>query len=144
MSVTLGETTAGYSKKSLVDKLGIKAGHKICFANAPKNYGDTLGQLPPDVWVEQNPAADLDFVQYFTKSQAEVEAQFPALKQAIAQTGMLWICWPKKTTKIETDVSGAVVREIGLANGLVDVKICAVDETWLGLKFVYRVKDRRK
>lgn len=135
---------AGYSKRSLVNKLGIKAGDRICLLNAPKNYADTLGQLPPDVRVEQNSSADLDFLQFFTKRRTELEAQFPTLKQTIAQSGMLWICWPKKASKIETDVTGSVVREIGLANGLVDVKVCAVDEVWSGLKFVYRVKDRTK
>ena len=134
---------AGYSKKSLVDKLGIKAGHRICLLNAPKNYVDTLGQLPPDVGVEQNPVAGLDFLQFFTKRRTQLEAQFPMLKQTIAQNGMLWISWPKKASKIETDVTGSVVREIGLANGLVDVKVCAVDQVWSGLKFVYRVKDRK-
>ena len=135
---------AGYSKKTLVNKLGIKMGDRICLLNAPKYYADTLGQLPPDVRVEQNPTADLDFLQFFTKRRTELEAQFPTLKQAIAQSGMLWISWPKKASKIETDVTGDVVRQIGLANGLVDVKVCAVDEVWSGLKFVYRVKDRTK
>jgi len=135
---------AGYSKKLLVNKLGIKTGYRICLLNAPKNYIDTLGQFPPNVQIEQKPTTDLDFVQFFTTSRVKLEAQFPELKQFVAQSGMLWISWPKKASKIESDVTGDVVREIGLANGLVDVKVCAVDEVWSGLKFVYRVKDRTK
>jgi len=133
---------AGYSKKSLVDKLGIKPGFKVYIVNPPKNYGDTLGTLPPDVAVLDAPDTGLNFIQFFTQERVELEAQFPALKKLLAADGMLWISWPKKASKIESDVNDGVVRAVGLRNGLVDVKVCAVDETWSGLKFVYRLEDR--
>jgi hypothetical protein len=91
-------------------------------------------------WASDGP---LDFVQFFTKERAELEAEFPALKQAIASNGSLWISWPKKASKVATDLNENIVREVGLAHGLVDVKVCAVDEIWSGLKFVFRVKDRK-
>ena len=133
---------AGYSKRSLVNKLGIKAGQRLYFAHAPDNYNDTLGDLPTDINQVDQLNGPLDFIQLFTKSRAKLEAEFPGLKQALASDGMLWISWPKKASKITTDLDENIVREIGLQNGLVDVKVCAVDDVWSGLKFVYRVKDR--
>lgn len=135
--------TAGYSKRSLVQKLGIKPSTTIAILNPPPNYDETLGPLPDDIMVSESLADGLDFIHFFTKERAELEAQFPALKQALAFDGMLWISWPKAAAKVETDLTGNVVREIGLANGLVDVKVAAVDETWSGLKFVYRLEDRK-
>ena len=85
----------------------------------------------------------MDLVQFFTTERTELEAQFPSLKQAIAYDGSLWISWPKKASKVKTDLNENVIREIGLDNGLVDVKVCAVDEIWSGLKFVFRVEDRK-
>lgn len=133
----------GYSKTPLIKKLGIKPGFKLCIINPPDDYEETLGELPAEVVVAEAPEADLDFIQFFTRSQLELVAEFPALKQALAHSGMLWISWPKKAAKVETDLDENVVRETGLQNGLVDVKVCAVDEIWSGLKFVYRVKDRK-
>ena len=133
---------AGYSKRSLVDKLGIKSGLTVYLVNPPENYDDTLGQLPADVNLLKQSQSAIDFIQFFTKSQLELEAEFPRLKKAMAVNGMLWISWPKKASKVKTDLNENVIREVGLANGLVDVKVCAVDQTWSGLKFVYRLKDR--
>ena len=133
---------AGYSKRSLAAKLGIKPNVTICLVNPPEHYEETLGPLPDGVkWVEEPEAAN-GFIQFFTKSQRELKAEFPRLKAALAADGMLWVSWPKKAAKVETDLDGNIVREVGLTNGLVDVKVCAVDETWSGLKFVYRLKDR--
>ena len=134
---------AGYSKKSLVNKLGIKAGYRVSFINPPRDYEQTLGELPQAVELADQTTGPLDFVQIFTKERAELEAQFPTLKQAIASDGSLWISWPKKASKVKTDLNENIVREIGLKNGLVDVKVCAVDQIWSGLKFVFRVKDRK-
>jgi hypothetical protein len=134
---------AGYSKKSLVTKLGIKPGTRIHFAKPPPNYDRTLGELPAAVEIADKLDDSLDFVQFFTQERTELEAEFPVLKQAIAYDGSLWISWPKKASKVKTDLNENIVREVGLANGLVDVKVCAVDEIWSGLKFVYRVKDRK-
>ena len=134
---------AGYSKRSLVAKLGLKAGSRVSFVNPPDGYDETLGKLPPNVTPVEALEGPLDFVQFFTKDKEALESEFPALKAALAYDGMLWISWPKKAAKVETDLNENIVREIGLANGLVDVKVCAVDETWSGLKFVYRSEDRK-
>ena len=85
----------------------------------------------------------LDFIQYFTSSVCELEAAFPDLKKALGERGMIWVSWPKRASGVSTDLNENVVRDIGLDNKLVDVKVCAVDETWSGLKFVRRLKDRR-
>ena len=135
--------SAGYSKRSLVEKLGIKAGFKVLIVNSPADYNTTLGALPNDVKIKKTPNGSLDFIQFFTQSREELSEKFPVLKTALAKSGMLWISWPKKASKISTDLNGNIVREIGLKNGLVDVKVCAVDEVWSGLKFVYRIKDRK-
>lgn len=133
---------AGYSKRSLVQKLGIKPDNTLIILNPPANYPQTLGELPENVTVVDTLLPGLDFVHFFTTEKAALAVEFPKLKEAIAQAGMLWISWPKRASQIETDLDGNVIREIGLANGLVDVKVCAVDEVWSGLKFVYRRKDR--
>ncbi len=135
-------TVAGYSKRSLVQKLGIKPGDKICIIHPPDRYDQTLGQLPPAATAVELSAGELNFVQFFTASRAELAAEFDRLKQAITPNGMVWISWPKKASKMPTDLTEDVVRDIGLRRGLVDVKVCAVDDIWSGLKFVYRLEDR--
>jgi hypothetical protein len=134
---------AGYSARSLSDKLGIKAGARIAFVGAPKGYDATLGKLPP-VTQAKTLRGPLDLIQVFVTNRADLVRRFPALKKALAIDGALWVSWPKKASGVATDVVEDVVREIGLAQGLVDVKVCAVDETWSGLKFVYRLADRAK
>jgi hypothetical protein len=134
---------AGYSARSLSDKLGIKAGARIAFVGAPKGYDTTLGKLPP-VTQAKTLRGPLDLIQVFVTNRAELIRRFPALRKALAIDGALWVSWPKKASGVATDVVEDVVREIGLAQGLVDVKVCAVDETWSGLKFVYRLADRGK
>ena len=134
---------AGYSKRPLTQKLGLKAGFKIIILNPPPDYETTLGQLPDKVTVEKRlDAGPFDFIHFFSKDRAALVDQFPELKQALVSNGMLWISWPKAASKVETDLKEDLVREIGLANGLVDVKVAAIDEIWSGLKFVYRLKDR--
>jgi hypothetical protein len=133
---------AGYSKRSLVDKLGIKQGYRVAIVGAPPDYAATLGELPPRVKLGRKLQAENDFLHFFTTSRRDLEQRFPARRSCLAQNGMLWISWPKGSSGATTDLSENVVREIGLRNGLVDVEVCAVDETWSGLKFVYRVKDR--
>ena len=134
---------AGYSKKSLVQKLGIKAGHRLIILNLPPDYRQTLGELPPEVITADRLNGPLDFIHYFSDERAGLEQRFPELKAALSMTGMLWISWPKRASNMDTDLTEDVVRQIGLANGLVDVKVAAIDETWSGLKFVYRLKDRK-
>jgi hypothetical protein len=133
---------AGYSKTPLVQKLGIKPGHKIVLLNAPHHYMDALGSLLGDVQVERELAGPCDLIQFFATRRAALEEQFPALKAALAPAGALWIAWPKRSAKVPTDLDENIIRAIGLAHGLVDVKVIAVDEVWSGLRFVYRLADR--
>ncbi|MDR3576698.1 MAG: hypothetical protein P4L50_22775 [Anaerolineaceae bacterium] len=135
---------AGYSKKPLVEKLGIKEGFQILISHPPVQYNLTLGTLPENV--NDNPTSDtpLNFIQFFTKSLQDLSQEFPILKKRLRPDGMLWISWPKGSSSIKTDLNENLVRQIGLKNGLVDVKISAIDDDWSGLKFVYRIVDRPK
>ena len=135
---------AGYSKTPLTKKLGIKTGMTIQFVNPPDNILELLAPIPDGVNIfdAQESGDALAYVHIFTKDSAELELALPALKASLKKDGMLWISWPKKASKVPTDLDGGKVRELGLASGLVDVKVCAVDEIWSGHKFVYRVKDR--
>jgi hypothetical protein len=134
--------TAGYSHRRLIDKLGLKAGQRAHIAGAPADYDEVLGPLPEDLVLVGRLQGSFDFVQFFTDRRAQLEKRFPALKKALKPDGMLWISWPKKTSGVATDVTEDVVRDIALSHGLVDVKVCAVDEVWSGLKLMYRKKDR--
>jgi hypothetical protein len=133
---------AGYSGTPLIQKLGIQPGMRIYIQGEPMGYAQTLGPLPEVVTRLQRLGQELDFIHYFTKERSQLEGRLPDLKAALDYTGMLWISWPKKAAKVETDVDENLVRQLGLAAGLVDVKVAAVDETWSGLKFVYRLEDR--
>ena len=133
---------AGYSKRSLVEKLGIKPNSAIAILNAPAGFDSTLGPLPDGVVIRSKISQPLQFIHAFFLKSTKLDLQFPKLKKALAQSGALWISWPKRAAKIETDLTDNVVREIGLRHGLVDIKVCAVDEVWSGLKFVYRIEDR--
>lgn len=133
---------AGYSGTPLLKKLGIKPGFRIYFVNAPDGYLALLGDFPPDVIQVADLDAPLDFIQVFSKSAVELTDQFPILMKALRPNGMLWVSWPKKAAKMPTYLNEDVIRQIGLAAGLVDVKVIAVDEVWSGLKFVYRLQDR--
>jgi hypothetical protein len=135
--------TAGYSGKSLVEKLGIKPGMRLAIIGPPSGYRTTLGALPPGVSVLASPRGTLPFIHLFTTRRSLLERRFPSLKRALAQDGALWVSWPKKSSGVATDLTEDVVREVALAGGLVDVKVCAVDEVWSGLKLVRRVRDRR-
>ncbi len=133
---------AGYSKKSLKEKLGIKPDHKIYFHNAPENLFELLGELPESTIVETSLSTDYDFIHFFTKSHDELQEQFQIFKAALKVNGMLWVSWPKKVSKVVTDLDENSIRDIGLNGGMVDIKVCAIDEIWSGLKFVIPVKDR--
>jgi hypothetical protein len=132
----------GYSKRSLVEKLGLKAGQKALLLNPPPGYLEKLGPLPAGLELALDRQGPLDFIQFFTTRYTDLEANFPALKTSLTRQGMLWVSWPKGRIKIAGDLNENQVRSVGLANGLVDVKVIAVDETWSGLKFVYRLTDR--
>lgn len=133
---------AGYSARPLIDKLGIKPAHRGAILDAPAGYLALLGDLPAGIIQRGELGSHLDFVQYFVMQRDALEQRFAGLKAALAPTGMLWISWPKRAAKLPTDLDENVVRAIGLAHGLVDVKVIAVDPVWSGLKFVYRLADR--
>ncbi len=133
---------AGYSKKTLSQKLGIKQGYIISLINPPEDYGHLLFPIPPDCSIFDELIEPSDIIQYFASGKETFKKDFTKLKSKLKQDGSLWISWPKGSSKIKTDLNENVIREIGLAEGLVDVKVIAVDEKWSGLKFVYRVKDR--
>jgi hypothetical protein len=137
-----GPMSAGYSGKTLAQKLGIRKGYTLAFLNAPDNYDRLLGELPDEVIVAVGVEMHLDFIQLFAMERASLERELPKLNARLKQDGMIWVSWPKGTSKLLTDLSDGVVREVGLKNGLVDVKVCAVDDSWSALKFVRRLKDR--
>ncbi len=135
-------TNAGYSGTPLVKKLGIKEGFQAVILNQPEGYMDYIGELPAGVIVKNKLSGTADFVHFFTSKKNEFEKKFSSLKKALKPDGMLWVSWPKKSSKIPSDITEDIIRKIALDGGLVDVKVCAVDEVWSGLKLVYRLKDR--
>ena len=136
---------AGYSGTPLIKKLGFKPGQRICFLHSPDNFPKTLGPLPAGIQlIQQLPKTrSLDFIHYFTKERKKLEKTFPQLKAALNWDGILWISWPKGSSKVATDINENIVREIGLGEGLVDVKVVAIDQIWSGLKFVHRLENRK-
>jgi hypothetical protein len=132
----------GYSGTPLPKKLGIKPGFHVRLKNAPGEVRSELNEVLSECNVSEG-GNSLDFALFFTSSQAELKKQFASLAKLLAPAGMLWVSWPKKTSGVPTDVNENIVREIGLAAGLVDVKVCAVTDVWSGLKFVRRLKDRK-
>ena len=134
---------AGYSGTPLVRKLGIKPDSRVGLLGAPDGFDDTLGELPQGVSVRRSARGPLDVIVAFTVSRSELERRLPVLRRALDQAGGLWIAWPKRASGVATDVGEGVVRELGLAAGLVDNKVCAIDEVWSGLRLVYRLRDRR-
>ena len=133
---------AGYSGTPLPKKLGIKEGSRIALVNAPKDFQSELGELPDNVQLIKRPAKSLDIILLFVLTEQALMRDFAKLAAKLVSNGMLWIAWPKKSSGVKTDLSEDRVRQIGLDAGLVDVKVCAIDDTWSGLKFVYRLKDR--
>ena len=127
-------------------KLGIKEGHKLLIVNAPEDFDRTLGTLPMGVSVSEKPGRGRteNVIILFVLSFSELEKQFSKLADLLKPNGGFWIGWPKKASKIETDLTFDVVQKKGLAAGLVDNKICAIDETWSGLRFVFRVEERSR
>jgi hypothetical protein len=131
-------TAAGYSGASLVRKLGFKPGMRAHYARAPAGFEALLGELPDGTRVLARPAARLDLVVLFVRERRELERRLPVLQRRLDTAGMLWVAWPKRAAKVATDMTEDVVREVALPRGLVDVKVCAIDETWSGLKLVLR------
>ncbi len=135
-------SSAGYSPRSLIDKLGMKPGSRSAVFDAPADYADTLGPLPPGLELKRALRGSFDFLHQFVSRRSELEARLPRLKAALAKDGALWISWPKKSSGVPCDFTEDDVRAMALAVGLVDVKVCAVDAVWSGLKLMYRRKDR--
>ena len=133
---------AGYSGTPLAKKLGIKEGSRIALVNAPKDFESALEDLPDNVQFIKRPTKSLDIILLFVLTERALTRSFAKLAATLVSNGMIWIAWPKKSSGVTTDLSEQLVRRIGLDAGLVDVKICAIDDTWSGLKFVYRLKDR--
>ena len=133
---------AGYSGTPLVKKLGIKEGSRVALVNAPKDFQTELGELPADVKFMKSTTKSLDLILFFVLSERALARDFTKLAASLTSNGMIWIAWPKKSSGVTTDLTFERVQRIGLDAGLVDVKICAIDDTWSGLKFVYRLKDR--
>jgi hypothetical protein len=132
---------AGYSGTPLAIKLGIKEGHRLAFPGAPDGFRGLL-ELPDGVTVKSRASGPLDVIVFFTKSRAELERRLPALRRAMDPAAGLWIAWPKRSSGVETDMTEDVARDLGYANRLVDNKVCAIDETWSGLRLVIRLEDR--
>ncbi len=134
---------AGYSGTPLIQKIGIKPGHRVLLRNHPASFVKELGKFPDGAKSADRISGKANVIVYFTERAAELEKDFARLSAALVPDGMLWIGWPKKASGRPTDLTEDTVRRVGLACGLVDVKVCAIDETWSGLKFVIRVKDRK-
>lgn len=135
-------SAAGYSGTPLPRKLGFKEGFRAALFHAPRGFRGLLEPLPPGVRFQTSGATPVDLVILFVSSSASLEREFRACADRITPAGMLWAAWPKKTSGVATDLTEDRVRAIGLAAGLVDVKVCAIDATWSGLKFVRRLRDR--
>ncbi|HKR01262.1 MAG TPA: DUF3052 family protein [Pyrinomonadaceae bacterium] len=137
------EALAGYSGTPLLKKLGIKEGARVSLVNVPRDFREELGPLPEGVEVVQpSSRRPLDFILVFVKSQRQLGENLSALRPKLSQNGMLWVAWPKKSSGVATDISFTEVQAAGLALGIVDTKVCAVNDIWSGLKFVIRLKDR--
>ncbi|WP_298539454.1 DUF3052 domain-containing protein [uncultured Aquimarina sp.] len=135
--------SAGYSGTPLAKKLGIKDGLALLFYNRPDHYWNLFSDLPKNIKeLYKVTPEEADFIHVFCTSANELHTQIPIYKTALKKTGMLWVSWPKGSSKIPTDLKREPIREYLLDIGLVDIKVAAVDEDWSGLKFVYRVSDR--
>ena len=134
---------AGYSANTLATKLGIKPGMVIHVVNAPRDYASIVDSLPEQVLISSEPKHDVDLVHIFTTSRSELLTLLKTFQSKIKQNGVIWVSWPKKSAGVPSEVTENTVREVALPLGLVDTKVCAVDETWSGLKLVIRKENRR-
>jgi hypothetical protein len=134
---------AGTSGKPIIQKLGIQPGFCVFIEGAPAAYGDIVGELPADASIAPRLKAPLDMVHVFATEVVGLAGKLRSYRAAIKPDGMIWVSWPKRSSGVATDLTDVVVRDIALALGLVDIKVCAIDEIWSGLKFVIP-KDQRK
>ncbi len=133
---------AGYSGTPLAKKLGIKNEYTIRLINPPGNYFDLFDDFPSDVVITKSRKKEKEIIHYFEKKAASLKKNLPLLRNEIVQNGMIWVSWPKKASRVETDITEDTIRDFALSIGLVDIKVCAVDTIWSGLKLVIPVKDR--
>ena len=134
--------TAGYSGTPLVRKLGLKPGHRIAVINAPPDFRTTLGSLPPKAQLSDRLGTDLDAIVAFVEWEKDLRAGFPKLIKSVKPDGMIWVAWPKKSARRPGDMTEDRVRAVALPIGFVDIKVCAIDEVWSGLKLVLRLEKR--
>jgi len=132
----MATTTSGYSGTPLPKKLGIREGSRVALVSAPQGFESTLGALPSGAHLRPNVRGRLDVIVFF------VTRRFPVFMRALDDDGGLWVAWPKQTSGVATDLKFEAVQAVGLDAGLVDNKVAAIDGTWSGLRFVYRVADR--
>jgi hypothetical protein len=134
--------TKDYSGTPLYKKLGIKEGSSVAVVNEPDGFHDALGAVPEGVRFYERASRPLDLIVYFSDEVANITRRVPVFAKFIASDGALWVCYPKKSSKHPTDATFESVQKVGLDAGLVDNKSAAIDETWTGLRFVYRLRDR--
>jgi hypothetical protein len=135
-------TTSGYSGTPLPRKLGISSGARVAIVAAPEGFDGVLGNLPDGVQVRRQARGKLDVIVYFVTRRAELSRRFAGFARALEPDGGLWVAWPKKTSGVATDLVFDAVQGVGLGEGLVDNKVCAIDDTWSGLRFVHRLENR--
>jgi hypothetical protein len=134
---------AGYSGRPLAQKLGIKPAQTVIVIDEPANYRKLLGKAADRITFVRHPSNGAPFVHFFTARRAELEKRLKKLRAQISDSGIVWVSWPKKSAGISTDVTEDVIRAVALPLGFVDVKVCAVDETWSGLKLMIRRANRK-
>ncbi|MGF7037302.1 DUF3052 family protein [Mucilaginibacter lappiensis] len=134
---------AGYSGTPLAKKLGIKSAFRVKLINAPDNYMELFTDIPAELYFEDDEVSKKDLIHFFTRQKDELLTRLTILKAQIKPDGMIWVSWPKKASKVITDITEDIIRNHALRIGLVDIKVCAIDETWSGLKLVIPVKDRK-
>ena len=136
---------AGYSGTPLPKKLGMKDGHRVAVVGAPDDFEETLGAMPAvAMQAGLAGAAPLDVIVLFVRRRAELEKKLPQVRKRMADDAGFWVAWPKKASGVATDMTEDVVRAVALPTGLVDNKVCAIDETWSGLRLVIRLTERAK
>jgi hypothetical protein len=135
---------SGYSGTPLEKKLGIREKYRIRLINTPKNYFDLFEEWPQNVEITDDPQIKKNFIHLFTKEEAAFYLILPVLKSEIEMNGMIWVSWPKKTSKISSDISENIIRNYALEIGLVDIKVCSVNDEWSALKLVIPLKLRKQ
>lgn len=133
---------AGYSDAPLVKKLGIKPGSRILPLHAPANYASLIAPLPENATLVSRVTSRTDIVHVFSTKRTELSGTLKRLRETLTDEGAIWVSWPKKSAKVATDITEDTVREVALPLGFVDIKVCAVDDVWSGLKLVVRRKNR--